>query len=304
MKKGLSLFLTVILLAGVLPAATASAGKVNVEAPSSWADPENDRAVVVVLPAESEGADGTGKLVMQIIWSESAWDEWVYTLVLAPETASEDKTVYSYINGTASVFSYDDEGKKVSETASNESFFGTVTAEADEKGETVLRLESGNEALPNLTLRREAVPVPSPEELAANVIEPILELEEGTAGSDMKTAALVSRLITYAVGHRLYAVDLPTLAKNLKAALKDLELSEEEAGQFLDKKNRVADLMMTILGLGSDPDGEKTAQATALFEDAGVMEEIDDVLDSALSAPISVELMLTCLLTIENEIAE
>lgn len=305
MKKRLALILTLILLAGILPAAiSTAAGEILVETPGSWADTENDRAAVDVLPAETKSTDGSDKLVMQIIWSDSAWDEWVFTLLLTPETTAEDKIVYRYINGTAYLFSYDEEGKKVSETASNESLSGTVTAEADEKGETVLRLESRNDTLPNLTLHREVMPAPSPEELAANVIEPILDLEEGTAGSDMKTAALASRLIIYAVQHRLYTVDSPTLARNMKAALKDMELSEEETQQFLDKKEHVTDLMMTILGLGSDPDGEKSSQAMALCEDAGVMEQIEEVLDSALSAPVSADLMLSCLQTIENEIAE
>ena len=301
MKKGFALFLAMILLASL---AAAGAEPVTVTAPSGWADPENDRAAVDVLPAEMTVSGENGKLVMQIIWADSAWDEWVFTLVLTPETVTEDKIVYSYINGTAYLYSYDDDGNKVSETASNEALSGTVTAERDGNGEVVLRLESGSETLQNLTLHRELMPCPMPEELAANVIEPILDLEEGTTGSELKTAKLAARLLHFAVEHRLYAVDPSQFSLNMKAALKELDLSEAEYQMFLDKKNRVTDLLMTICGLAADDSGEKAANAVALCTDAGVAGEIDILLDSSLSASHSADLMLISLETIENEEAE
>ena len=301
MRKAVSLIAALALL---LCACGATAESVRdaagIDVPSSWTDPENERATVNLLPGEILSADYTGKPVMEIFWADSAWDEWVFTLVLEPETDGDSRKTYSFEHGTAVRYTYDEDGNRIDEAASNEAFSGRVTAERDENHETVLTLECDNAALPNMTLHRDRMPCPSPEELAANVIEPVLELEDGSAGIGLKQAVTAEKLIRYAVLNRLYAVDPEEFTRNLKAALRDLELSEEETQKFLEQKNALTDLILNVSGLSGDGSMEKISRARSVFSDAGVMESVDETMETSLSAAYSVERLVVSLDTLGN----
>ena len=168
-----------------------------------------------------------------------------------------------------------------------------MTAEQDGDHETILILECDNATLPNMTLYRDRMPCPSPEELAANIIEPVMELEEGTAGADLKQARVAEKLIRYAVQARLYAVDPEEFTRNLDAALEDVELSDGEYRLFMTQKTALADLMMNVSGLSGGGNAEQMARARALFSDAGVMDSVDEMMDSSLSSAYSLNRLLT-----------
>ena len=84
-----------------------------IDAPSSWTDAENERATVDILPGTILSGDYQDELVMEVFWADSAWDEWVFTLVLTPETTTDRSVTYSFFHGTAVRYSYDDDGNRI-----------------------------------------------------------------------------------------------------------------------------------------------------------------------------------------------
>ena len=305
MKKGFALLVALMMLLGT---ASAFAEKDPVlpvfDVPSSWADPDHDRATTIdIVYAQSINSDYDRELVMEIYWADSAWTEWVYMLFLTPD--DDEGKQYTYQKGTAVCYTYDEDGMQTDEQWLNEALNGTLTATQNTTdGTYVLSLESHNDVLQSLTLYQEYMPCPSPEELVTSVIQPILNHEENTAGSELKLAELASNLIRVALAGRFYATEPGELGLAIRQALEDMDMTEEEYAVFLENKSTVSDFIQVITGLSTNATEDELLAAREICANAGVIDAIDEALTSSLSAGVSVEQLLTILETIENEEAD
>lgn len=114
---------------------------------------------------------------------------------------------------------------------------------------------------------------PSADELAESYFDVIAGMESGTAGASLKAAIAASDVCVFAMAHELYNPDAEPLRTNMLAAFE--AMSEDE--QYLFRQN--FDTVRALLdGCLEDYDANR-----AVFEDAGVVDTMDEVMYDPLN---------------------
>ncbi len=135
-------------------------------------------------------------------------------------------------------------------------------------------------------------PAPTAEELTEGYFRPLTRLESGTAGASLKAAIAAGEVCAFAAGHELYNPDVEPLRANMLTAFEGM--GEDEQASFGEGFNAIRALLDDCLD-----DWEANRP---LFEDAGVAEEMDEVMYDPLNR-LAWENLRDFTLTLGNEIA-
>ena len=114
---------------------------------------------------------------------------------------------------------------------------------------------------------------PSVDELAEGYFSVFSGLEPGTAGVSLKTAVAASKVCAFAEAHELYNPDVESLRANMLAAFEGMD--EDGQAAFWTGFDAVRALLDDCL---DDYDANR-----AIFEDAGVVEAMDEVMYDPLN---------------------
>ena len=299
MKKLMAMLmvLTMALSLG-LAMAEATENTLDIPAPMDWADPDHQRVTAELYPAWIQGSSYTDELALDIHWPDSYAERIDYQMILEPVSNDGQTAVYAY-RGDIVKRAWDDQGNLTEEVWANKEAVGQATFAADEAGQVTLTLKDDMAAeLNELTLTVVVHPAPSAEEIASQVLAPLYELEEGTAGASLKAAETAADLIRFAVLNHLYAVDAYALKLNMIAALESMNWTPEAYETYQDHEIEVTDMINTLAGL-YDENQENEEAVRAQFEDAGLLEEVSELLSSGVDA-FSIEMLTGQLATIEN----
>ncbi len=296
MKKLLSILLTLALIVGLSPVIAESTFSIPV--PSDWVDPAVQRVTAEMYPAYMLGTGYTDELSLDLHWPDSYAQRVDYLLLLTPANVSAESTVYDY-EGDIVLRTYAEDGTVEKEEWQNETIAGQAVFTFSENGELILTF-TGNAAsdLNNLRLQTVIRPAPHAEELAQNVLQPLYEIEEGTAGSSLKMARTVAELISYATLWRMYSMEDTDLQNAFSSALESMNWDKEQYETFSRHKDDVSHLIGTIAGLNGVEE-EEYASVRTLMEDAGVMDIIAGSLQGAIDC-FSAEALIAQLSVLDN----
>ena len=119
----------------------------------------------------------------------------------------------------------------------------------------------------------EPAEAPTAEEFAERYFNVLVNLESGTAGASLKTADTASDVCAFAIAHDLYNPDVESLRENMLIAFEGL--GEDEQAAFWTGFDTVRALLDDCL---EDYDANRV-----LFEDAGVVDAMDEVMYDPLN---------------------
>ena len=114
---------------------------------------------------------------------------------------------------------------------------------------------------------------PAADEFAAGYFRVIADLESGTAGASLKTAAAASEVCAFAEVYALYNPDVETMRANMLTAFESMDADEQAL--FWENFEAVRALLDDCL--------EDYEANRAVFEDAGVAEAMDEVMYDPLN---------------------
>lgn len=277
MKKLFSLLLVLALSLGFSPATAESIFDIPV--PSDWADLAVQHVTAELYPACMPGIGYTDELSLDLHWPDSYAQRVDYQLLLTPANVSTETAVYDY-EGDIVLRTYAEDGTVEKEEWQNQKAIGQVVFIPSENDGFILAFaDSVFPDLNNLHLQTVIRPAPHAEDLAQNVLLPLYEMEEGTAGASLKAARIAAELISYASLWRMYSMKDTDLQNAFTAALKGMNWDKEQYEAFIRHKDDVSYLISTIAGL-NDAEEEEYTSVLALMEDAGVMVIITGSLQS------------------------
>ena len=296
MNKPFSVLLVLALFVGLFSAG--AEGPSCIPAPSDWVDPTIQRVTAELYPATILGTGYTDELSLDLHWPDSYAQHVDYQLLLTPSSVSATSAVYNF-EGDIVLRTYDEDGAVIKEEWQDQKAIGQAVFTFGENGEIALTF-TGNAAsdLNNLHLQALLRPVPHDEDLVRNVLVPLYNMEEGTAGASLKAAQTAAELINYASLWRMYSIESSNLQTAFSIALKSMNWDNEQYERFARHKDNASYLISTIAGL-NDADEEEYASVRVLMEDAGVMDTITSSLQGTIDY-FSVEALVTQLSTLEN----
>ncbi len=283
MKKLTAMVLALMLALGVGLACGEASSSLNVPRMGVMADPAIDRLSAELYPAALTGTGYVDELSLDIHWPESADAFMAYYLILEPVSddgnAAEYHMIGDIVHGTLG-----ENGEIKEETWENRQLRGTAAFAVNREGITELSFhDEVNPDLNDVKLRVIEAPAPAAEDVAANVLRPVFELEEDTVGSRMKQAATAADLIAWASSNGLFSVRQEELSAAVKEAAASLQLTEEEFASLKAKAARVAETVREAAGLTVE-DPEEHEAILREMEDAGAAE----VLRKALTGSVEV----------------
>ena len=280
MKKAAVLILVLVLAAtGLTVLAQGTTETLTVPRTADLADPDHQQVTAELYPASAQGTGYVDELALDLHWPSSAFAGTDYQMILEPLQSDGQKAEYRY-DGDIVEREYDENGEMSSERWMNKRAVGTAVFAQDASGRIILTFtDDMAKELNDLRLSVVDMPAPDREDVALSVLKPILELETGTAGSELKKAAAAARLIEYASLSRLYAVPEGALAQSMASALNSLGWTDEQYQTFTVNRQEI----LAFLNAYDDPYGEDVeanARVRALMEDAGVAERLAEVMTS------------------------
>ena len=266
-KRILSAFLTLSVL--LCCVCLAEQRPLAIPCPASLGDPEYQHVTADLYSAVVQGTGYTDELALDLHWPESAFARTDYQLILEPVKNDGQTAVYRY-RGDIIRRAFDENGELAQENWENREARGEAVFSLEEDDRVTLRLtdEIARE-LNALRLQVVEMPAPTAEDMAREVFRPLAELEDGSAGAQLKAARLASALIRFAVRSRLYAVNPTALAASMVESLSGLHWSETQYKDFVLHESAVSGIMNVIAGI-NDPEEEDYAAVRALMQDAGV----------------------------------
>ncbi len=258
-----------------------------------WADPAFDRMELVILPSEVTWSDermgeeaSVQKYVVIMSWPSSDSETTVYHIV---GTLDETGRILSYEGGLLGEFISDENGEPDEEDTGLLDDSGTGAFTMREDG-TLLWQDSALKETAEMVLRRETVPVPTPEEIREGYYRLLAGLEPGSAGASLKLAKAVAEVYRFCGGHPFWAMDTEAFAVNLLAAQEFL--SEEEKAVFTQNRGALTEEAVRLL--------DETEELGSAYADAGV-EELMDELRNDPSVRLSVETFIFAVETLNEE---
>ena len=114
---------------------------------------------------------------------------------------------------------------------------------------------------------------PTAEAFAEDYFAALTGLEEGTAGASLKMAEAAARVCEFAVAHELYNPDVEPMRANMRTAFEAMD--EDARNGFWQGFDAVRALLDDCL---EDYDAHR-----GLFEDAGVVDTLDEVMYDPLN---------------------
>lgn len=289
MNKFISLITILALFIGFSYAAAENSSCIPV--PSDWADPAIQRATAELYPATILGTGYTDELSLDLHWPDSYAQCVDYQLLLTPGSTSTKSDVYDF-EGDIILRTYTEDGAVTKEEWQNQKAVGQAIFTFNEDGELVLTF-TGNTAsdLNSLHLQTVLRPAPYAEDLAQNVLLPLYNMEEGTAGASLKAAQIAAELISYASKLRMYSMEYSDLQNAFCTALESMNWDNGQYENFTRHRDDVSYLISIIAGL-NDAEEEEYAPVRSLMEDAGVMDVITNSLQGAIDC-FSAEALIT-----------
>lgn len=256
--------LAVLLLALALGALNLAFAEEAFNFAGSWQDEVSQRAV---MDAAQEG----NYVEIIVYWGGSATEtaSWEISGEFDPETGA-----LIYEDARYTVAQWDEDGNET--IVDEQTTCGSFTWEdgklrwADElNAEEGLfeKLDEGAFETP------ERAPAPTADEFAEGYFAVLTGLEEGTAGASLKTAHAAAEVCAFAEDYNLYDPDVEPMRTNMLEAYDSMSEAEQEA--FWTGFNAVRALLDDCL---DDYEANRAA-----FEDAGVADAMDAIMDDPLS---------------------
>ncbi len=273
MKKLMAVVLALALALGAGLACGEASRNLAVPRMGTLTDQASGRITADLYPAALTGTGYTNELSLDIHWQETAESGVNYYLILEP--VSDDGNVAEYnMKGDIVHLTLNEKGEIGEETWENREIQGTATFAVNGEGITELSFhDEVNPDLNDVKLRFADVPAPTAEELTAKVLRPVFELEEESAGAEMKRMAVAADLIAYAGTNGFYGVNQEELAGKMKEAADSLQLTEEEYAALKTKAAAVAEAVRLASGLTVEDTAEQE-EVNAMLKDAGALETV------------------------------
>lgn len=284
MKKIISALLALLMTLS-LTAATALEEEhlLTLPVPAALADPAHAEVTADLYPASVQGTGYTDELALDLHWSKSASTRTDYQMILEP-LGGDSRTVRFAVSGDIVWRGFNENGELTKERWENRKVDGEAVFTLEEDDRITLRLSSVfAPELSALRLQISETPAPSAEEISREVIFPLLEMHDGTAGSSLLAAQMAAGLIRFAVRSRLYAVSPTALKTSLIAALSDVSWTDDRFIGFTAHGKTVTNLMNVVSGTLYAEESD-FQPVRALMEDAGVWEEVCALLNGGASA--------------------
>ncbi len=276
-KKMLALGLALVLALGAGLACGEAAANLTVPRMGTMEDTVTGRITAELYPAALTGTGYVNELSLDIHWPDASGNSVNYYLILEP--ASDDGAAAEYlVKGDIVHLICGKDGEITEEKWENRQIGGTAVFAANENGVTELSFhDDANEDLNDLKLHLSETPAPAAEDVAANVLRPIFELEEESAGANMKAASAAADLIAYAAANGFYAVNQEKLAAVMQEAAASLQLTKEEFNILKTNAARAAQKIRDAAGL-TVMDPEEYEEVLKEMEDAGAGEVLREAL--------------------------
>ncbi len=227
-----------------------------------WGDQTSQRAMLTIVPEE----EGQGYLV-QLQWGSSAWESMVWTM---HAQFNEADGALEYTDGEKALTTYNEDGSIAEKEVEWEDAAGTFRITEDGGLEWS---DSRETDCADFDFQRVVMYTPSAEDFAEDYFRVIGGYATGVSGAALAQAIAATEAFGFATENNLWNVDIPTLRETMLTAWESL--SQEEQAAFDANFLAVKTLMDQVF---SDPEGNR-----GVFEDAGVGDQLDDLLKREFS---------------------
>ena len=256
------LLIVALLLALCAGLAEGTAVKRFIDLSGRWVDPNHDRALLKIMRAvEMDVPEDEIWYDVEIAWPDSASEETVWYMSARYD---EETTSLMYTDGVKARVTYDANGGVVSEANEWTDSEGALIW-ANGRLQWADRREDQLEDSPEMRfepVRREG---PVAADFKADYFLPVANLENGTAGSGLKEAALAHDLVRFAFENAIWDANIRGMRDSMLEAWEGL--SEEERSRFDEN------FMGAVVPLLDEAFGGYDAVA-GQFGDAGVGDDM------------------------------